>query len=148
MLELPLKFSFRLLFFLGGVVYPVACRILVSWPGIEPMSLVVEAWSLNHWTTREVLQLQVLVCCSVIINRRVLSTFVSKIWKWKREYTLRGFYEEKYPELNKSQTGNYFKHPRHEIFLMLNGWFQANMCSLPSTVQGDRYIYIYIYFPV
>ena len=108
------------------------------------MSLVVEAWSLNHWTTREVLQLQVLVCCSVIINRRVLSTFVSKIWKWKREYTLRGFYEEKYPELNKSQTGNYFKHPRHETFFILNGLFQANMCSLPSMVQGDRYIY----FPV
>ena len=29
-------------------------RILVPWPGIEPMPLEVEAWSLNHWTSREV----------------------------------------------------------------------------------------------
>ena len=29
----------------------LACGILVSWPGIEPMSL---QWSLNHWTAREV----------------------------------------------------------------------------------------------
>ena len=28
--------------------------ILVHWTGIEPMLLVLEAWSLNHWTTREV----------------------------------------------------------------------------------------------
>ena len=32
----------------------VTCRILVSWPGIEPAPLAVEGWSLNHWTTREV----------------------------------------------------------------------------------------------
>ena len=32
-----------------------ACGILVSWPGIEPTPPAVEAWSLNHWTTREVL---------------------------------------------------------------------------------------------
>ena len=29
-------------------------RILVSQPGIEPVSAAVEAWSLNHGTTREV----------------------------------------------------------------------------------------------
>ena len=29
-------------------------RLLVSPPGIEPVPLEVEAWSLNHWTTREV----------------------------------------------------------------------------------------------
>ena len=33
----------------------IACRILVPWPGIEPSSLGLEAWSLNHWTTRKVL---------------------------------------------------------------------------------------------
>ena len=33
----------------------VACVILVPWPGIEPMPPAVEAWSLNHWTAREVL---------------------------------------------------------------------------------------------
>ena len=31
-----------------------ACGILVPQPGIEPTSPAVEAWSLNHWTTREV----------------------------------------------------------------------------------------------
>ena len=31
-----------------------ACRILVPRPGIEPVPSAVEAWSLNHWTTREV----------------------------------------------------------------------------------------------
>ena len=32
----------------------VACRIIVPRPGIEPTPLEVEAWSLNHWTDREV----------------------------------------------------------------------------------------------
>ena len=31
-----------------------ACRILVPPPGIEPVSPAVEAWSLNHWSSREV----------------------------------------------------------------------------------------------
>ena len=31
-----------------------ACGILVHRPGIEPVPLAVEAWCLNHWTTREV----------------------------------------------------------------------------------------------
>ena len=31
-----------------------ACGILVPCPGIEPMLPELEAWSLNHWTTREV----------------------------------------------------------------------------------------------
>ena len=30
-----------------------ACRVLVPWPGIKPVSLAVEVWSPNHWTTRE-----------------------------------------------------------------------------------------------
>ena len=30
------------------------CRILVPWPGIEPLPPVLEAQSLNHWTTKEV----------------------------------------------------------------------------------------------
>ena len=32
----------------------VACRILVPQPQIEPKPPTVEAWSLNHWATREV----------------------------------------------------------------------------------------------
>ena len=31
-----------------------ACGILVPQPEIEPVPPAVEAWSLNHWTTREV----------------------------------------------------------------------------------------------
>ena len=31
-----------------------ACRILVPWLWIEPMASAMEAWSLNHWTAREV----------------------------------------------------------------------------------------------
>ena len=34
-----------------------ACRILVPWPGIEPVPPAVEAWSLNHWASREVPEL-------------------------------------------------------------------------------------------
>ena len=33
-----------------------ACVILVSHPGIEPELHMVEAQSLNHWTTREILR--------------------------------------------------------------------------------------------
>lgn len=42
-----------LLFFFFLSVPPTACGILVPQPGIEPKSLVVEARSLNHWTTRK-----------------------------------------------------------------------------------------------
>ena len=39
---------------LGLTFFSVQGRILVLAPGIEPVSPVLEAWSLNHWTTREV----------------------------------------------------------------------------------------------
>ena len=32
-----------------------AYGILVPWPGMEPTLPAVKAWSLNHWTTRDVL---------------------------------------------------------------------------------------------
>ena len=32
----------------------MAYGILIPWPGIEPMPSALVAWSLNHWTTREV----------------------------------------------------------------------------------------------
>ena len=32
----------------------VACGILVSWPGIKPLTPSVAAWSLTHWTASEV----------------------------------------------------------------------------------------------
>ena len=31
------------------------CRVLVPGPGIQPVPPALEAWSLNHWTTSEVL---------------------------------------------------------------------------------------------
>ena len=34
--------------------HSAACGILVPKPGIEPAPPAVEAWSLNHWTAREV----------------------------------------------------------------------------------------------
>ena len=49
-------FNFLLLllffpFFLVALL--LACRILVPWPGIEPMPLVMDVWGLNHWITRK-----------------------------------------------------------------------------------------------
>ena len=32
----------------------MALKILVPQPGMEPVPTVWKAWSLNHWTTREV----------------------------------------------------------------------------------------------
>ena len=42
----------------------VACEILVSRPEIESMHPAVKAWSLNHWSTREVpvFTFQTLLC--------------------------------------------------------------------------------------
>ena len=40
-------------FFFLATLCP-ACGILVPWPGIEPVPPAVKAWSLNHWTAREV----------------------------------------------------------------------------------------------
>ena len=34
--------------------HSMACRILVPQPGIEPTPPAVEAWNLNHWTTKEI----------------------------------------------------------------------------------------------
>ena len=44
-------FSF---FFVFSWPQGMACGMLVPWPRIEPISLTLEAQSLNHWTTREV----------------------------------------------------------------------------------------------
>ena len=38
-----------------------ACKILVLQPGIEPMLPTVEVQNLNHWTTREVLKILILL---------------------------------------------------------------------------------------
>ena len=41
-------------FFFFFATLCIAYGILVPRPGIEPMPAAVEAWSLNHWTAREV----------------------------------------------------------------------------------------------
>ena len=33
---------------------PMTCWILVPRPGIKPVPWALEAWSLNHWTVKEV----------------------------------------------------------------------------------------------
>ena len=43
---------FKIFYYYFGVM-PVACRILVSWPGIEPVSPAMEAQSPKHWVTRK-----------------------------------------------------------------------------------------------
>ena len=39
----------------------VACGILVSQPGIEPLPPALGAWSLNHWTVKESPQIIVIL---------------------------------------------------------------------------------------
>ena len=48
----PVKCEQNLFFF-----WPcsAACGILVPWPGIEPVPFALQEQSLNHWTSREVL---------------------------------------------------------------------------------------------
>ena len=48
------SFSFFLFFFFFFATLE-GMWILVSWPGVEHILPAVEAWILNHWTTREVL---------------------------------------------------------------------------------------------
>ena len=50
-----LYFTFLIFKFFNYFFWPchVACGILVSQPGVEPMPPAVEVQSLNHWTARE-----------------------------------------------------------------------------------------------
>ena len=50
---------------------------LVPWPGIEPGPAALGAWSVSHWTTREVPQL---------LNSWVLSSFVNSLVSFWPEY--------------------------------------------------------------
>ena len=49
----------------------MACGTLVPCPGIEPVPPAVEAWSLNHWTTREVPYTLILIACGSRILQRL-----------------------------------------------------------------------------
>ena len=37
-----------------SLLHCVACEIFDPWPGVRPVPLAVEAWSLKHWTAGEV----------------------------------------------------------------------------------------------
>ena len=49
-----LFFLIEKFFFVGGRLCHEVCGILVPRSGIELAPPALEAWSLNHWTTREV----------------------------------------------------------------------------------------------
>ena len=51
--NLTVVFLLSFFFFFFWLRY-AACGILVPRPGIEPMAPAVEAWTLNHWTAKEV----------------------------------------------------------------------------------------------
>ena len=44
-----------------------ACGTLVPQPGVKPVPPAVEAWSLNHWTTREVPEHYFFICFSTFL---------------------------------------------------------------------------------
>ena len=54
MMAIVFFFFFFFSFYFAFWLYYVVCGILVSWPGIKPVSPAVVAWSRNHWTVREV----------------------------------------------------------------------------------------------
>ena len=54
-----------------------ACGNLVPWPGIEPRSPALGAWSLSHWTTREVMRItQILMQLGIQGPGKILSFFL------------------------------------------------------------------------
>ena len=75
-----------------------SCVILVPWPGMEPAPSALEAWSLNHWTAREVSQnllfvvfliLSILPCVRgylvvvlIYISQRLMILKVSSLAYW------------------------------------------------------------------
>ena len=56
---------------------PCSIGILVPWPGIETMPSGMEAQSLKHWTTREVLQMNYLFIFLLLEELAILAIRVS-----------------------------------------------------------------------
>ena len=76
-------------FFLWPHLHLKACRILVSWPGIEPTPPALEAWRLTCWTTREVpaanafsTGLSVVRTVACVIKRHKWETLKSCLLLW------------------------------------------------------------------
>ena len=56
----------------------MACGILDPQSGIEPMTLALEVWSLNHWITRDVPLLSVFIPTLQHLGTRILATPISQ----------------------------------------------------------------------
>ena len=52
---------------------PAACGSLVPWPGIKHTSLALKTWSLNHWSTGEVLK-------QTFISKQCSYSFIYHLW--------------------------------------------------------------------
>ena len=62
---LPFQTHLKSLYFYFVILYfwrcHMTCLILVPWPGFEPVPLAVKALNLNHWISREVPQITLLI---------------------------------------------------------------------------------------
>ena len=63
-------------------------EILVLQPGIEPMPPAVEAQSLNHWTSSEVLKVPLSILCPRHLPRLTLQLPGSYRNRWPEEHIL------------------------------------------------------------
>ena len=62
----------------------MACRILVPQSGIEPVPLAVEAWSLNHCTSKEDPKMYFqstlnLALCIILVKHNIMVRVHSKV---------------------------------------------------------------------
>ena len=75
-----LRWLFFFFFFFVFWLFPMACRILVPDRGLTSGCPAVEAWSLNHWATREVPWW--LFSCSPYIPCLISAFFTYTLCSW------------------------------------------------------------------
>ena len=54
----------------------MTCRILVPWPGIEPVTSAVQVKSPNHWTVGEFPTTQILYYCFIFLYYNMPSQII------------------------------------------------------------------------
>ena len=95
--SLPICFFFKKkLFYFIFWPHHVLCGILVPLPGIKPSTSAVEAWNLNHWTSREVL----LICFCL----KIAFTSLQTLWNRQRLF-LAQTHHVKLTAISNSQAG-------------------------------------------
>ena len=95
--SLPICFFFKKkLFYFIFWPHHVPCGILVPLPGIKPSTPAVEAWNLNHWTSREVL----LICFCL----KIAFTSLQTLWNRQRLF-LAQTHHVKLTAISNSQAG-------------------------------------------